>query len=300
MTVKEVFVPQANRLLGASYQMYRNSKTNHKIIRTVGYALPAVLHAHVRTVAPTTHFPSMRGRRQTPRRRSSGSAPTQAGAASEKVVRARQEPEPGNMVSFLRWLYESESYIFNRHPRDYYNPLGILGIDDDYPSRTDLTSFMAKYRTDGILARFAVEQVNGGKYDADDPFDGASVAVQYASAMAFPEFVVFFSVGGNTVWTEYGSQPIAGDMYFEWLKYLLEEPSPPPTILIGYGEPERDLPKPYAKAICDMFSQLGGTGVTILVASGWNGVGEEGNCYNSTGRRSFVPEFPASCTCGVL
>ena len=298
MTVKEVFVSQANQLLGASYQMYRNSKTNHKIIRTVGYALPAVLHPHIKTVAPTTHFPSLRGRRQTPRRRSSGSAPAQSEVVSGNVVRAR--PEPGNMVSFLRWLYQSESYSFNRGYGDYNNRLGILGIDNDYPSPRDLTLFMAKYRTEGMLARFAIEQVNGGKYDTKNPFDGASVAVQYASAMAFPEFVVFYSVGGNTVWTEYGSQPIAGDMYFEWLKYLLAEPSPPPTILIGYGEPERDLPEPYARAICDMFSQLGGKGVTILVASGWNGVGEEGNCYNSTGRRSFVPEFPASCTCGVL
>ena len=223
---------------------------------------------------------------------------TQAEAESGKVVRAQQEP--GNKVSFLRWLYKSESYSFNRNPRDFNNLLGILGIDDGYPSQVDLTSFMAKYRLEGIFARFYVEQVNDGKYDMMDPFDVASVTVQYASAMAFPESVVFYSVGGDTVWTEYGSQPIAGDMYFKWLKYLLEDPSPPPTILIGYGEPERNFPEPYARAICDMFSQLGGKGVSILVASGWNGVGEEGNCYNATGRRSFVPEFPASCTCGVL
>ena len=301
MTVKEVSVPLANRLLGASYQMYRNSKTNHKIIRTVGYALPAVLHSHIRTVAPTTHFPSMRGRWQTPHRRSSRSALAQAEVASGKVVRAGSPEEKFETTpAFLRWLYKTRSYSFNRDYGDYKNRLGILGIDDDYPSEMDLALFMAEYRTDGISASFQVEQVNGGKYDADDPFDGASVAVQYASAMAFPESVVFYSVGGNTVWTEYGSQPIAGDMYFEWLKYLLREPSPPPTILIGYGEPERDLPEPYARAICDKFAQLGVKGVTILVASGWNGVGEEGNCYNATGRRSFVPEFPASCTCGVL
>ena len=278
--------------------MYRNLKTNHKIIRTVGYALPAVLHAHIQTVAPTTHFPSMQGRQQTPRRRSSGAAPAQADAASGKVV--REEDEPGNMASFLRWLYKSESYSYDRDYGDYDNRLGILGIDDEYPSQTDLTSFMAEYRLEGIFARFHVEQVNRGNYDPQDPSDGASVTVQYASAMAFPEFVVFYSDGGNTVWTENGGEPIAGDMWLEWLAYLHEELSPPPTILIGYGEPERGLPAGYARVICDSFAQLGVKGVTILVASGWNGVGEQGNCYNSVGRRSFVPEFPASCTCGVL
>ena len=61
MTVRDVPVSQAKQLLGASYQIYRHSKANDRIIRTVRYSLPAVLHSHIRTVAPTTYFPSKRG-----------------------------------------------------------------------------------------------------------------------------------------------------------------------------------------------------------------------------------------------
>ena len=58
---------KANQLLGASYQLYQNSKTNDTVLRTVGYALPTVLHTRIRTVAPTTYFPYTRGVRHTPR-----------------------------------------------------------------------------------------------------------------------------------------------------------------------------------------------------------------------------------------
>jgi tripeptidyl-peptidase-1 len=37
LTVADMLVSQANKLLGASYQLYRNSKTNDTIVRTVGY-----------------------------------------------------------------------------------------------------------------------------------------------------------------------------------------------------------------------------------------------------------------------
>ena len=296
LTVNDVLVSQANQLLGASYQMYRHSKTSHKTIRTVSYALPAVLHAHIRTVAPTTYFPSMRGMWQTPRRRTFAAAPARPEAASRKVVRLQKEP--GITPSVLRWFYQMESYSITG-PYGDANRLGILGIDDDYPSPLDLYDFMGKYRSEAIDAWFTVEQVNGGKYNPRDPFDGASIAVQYASAIAYPNSVVFYSVGGDTQWG-HNNKPIAGDMYLEWLNYILEEVSPPSAILIGYGEPERDVPEPYAWAVCALFAKPGVRGVTILVASGWNGVGEEENCVNANGRRQFVPEFPASCTCDIL
>ena len=55
LTVTGVLVSQANELFGASYQLYRHTETNDTIIRTVDYAIPAVLHTHIQAVAPTTH-----------------------------------------------------------------------------------------------------------------------------------------------------------------------------------------------------------------------------------------------------
>ena len=294
LTATDVLVTQANQLLGASYQLYRNLKTNDTIIRTVSYALPAVLHTHIQTVSPTTHFPSARGMRHTLHRRTSGAAPTKMRAASGKVVTARQDQRI--TPSFLRWLYKADGYKPIAPPG--LNKLGIVGFEDEYPSQGDLTFFMAGYRTLALSAKFTVIQWNDGGYNPNDPSGHANVGIQYAAAMAHPAPLVFYSVGGDTQWNRDG-WPIVTDIYLEWFGNILEEKSPPLTIFIPYGEPERDLPLDYARSLCRMFGMLGSQGVTVLVASGNDGVGA-GDCINAHGDRQFVAEFPSTCTCGFL
>ena len=51
---------QANKLLGASYRLYYRALRNDTILRTVGYALPAAFHTHVKSFTPTTIFTSSR------------------------------------------------------------------------------------------------------------------------------------------------------------------------------------------------------------------------------------------------
>ena len=288
LTVTDVLVTHANQLLGASYQLYRNLKTNNTIIRTVSYALPDVLHAHIQTVTPTTHFPSSRGMRHTLHRRTSGAAPAKAQVASGKVVTARQDQHV--TPSKLRWLYQTVGYEPTAHPDE--NRLAIVGFDDEYPSQSDLTLFLTNYRTKAKDAMFTVVQLNGGGYNSSDPFDHANVGIQYATAMVHPTPVVFYSVGGDTHWDRDG-QPIVTDVYLEWFGSILEEEEPPLTISIPYGEPEQDLPRPYAISVCRLFGQLASRGVTVFAASGKDGVGA-GNCVR------FIPEFPASCTCDLL
>src|SRR6202167_2258368 len=62
LSITGVPVRQANELLCASYQIYRQTGTNetNATLRTVSYALPVALHVHVQTVAPTTYFGSPR------------------------------------------------------------------------------------------------------------------------------------------------------------------------------------------------------------------------------------------------
>ena len=293
LTVIDVLVSQANQLLGASYQMYRNSKTNDTIVRTVSYALPMVLHSHIQTVTPTTYFPSTRWMQGTSRRRSFGASPEQAHAASGKVVTTRQVP--GMTPSALRWLYNTSSYTPTVPQR---NKLGILGIDDDYPGELDLTRFMEIYRSDAIDADFSVEQLNGAEYNPRNPGYFANFGIQYAAAMTYPTPLIFYSVGGDKEWNHRGF-PTTRDMYSTWLAKVLGEKSPPQTISIVYGEYERDLPVDYAAVLCNLFARLGSRGVTVLVASGQDGVGA-GDCLYADEIVRFIPEFPSSCTCGVL
>ena len=288
-----MLVSQANQLLGASYQLYRNSKSNDTIVRTVGYALPAILHTHIQTITPTTYFPSTRQMRETSRRRSFGAQPAQAPPPSGHVVTARQVP--GITPSALRWLYKTNSYTPTVPHR---NKLGILGIDDDYPGELDLTRFMEIYRSEAIDADFSVEQMNGGDYNPRNPGYFANFGIQYAAALTYPTPLIFYSLGGDKDWN-YKGQPTTRDMYSTWLGNLLVARSPPQTISIVYGEYEQELPPDYADALCELFARLGLRGVTVLAASGQDGVGA-GDCLDADGIVQFIPEFPSSCTCDVL
>ncbi|KAH9039325.1 subtilisin-like protein [Lactarius pseudohatsudake] len=292
LTVSNVLVSLANQMLGASYQLYRHAKVNDTIIRTVSYALPEVLHAHIQAVAPTTFFASTRTLRQTARRRSVEAAAASAEAASDKPVTVLSSRAGEVTPSQLRWLYKTFAYVPTAADR---NTLGVFGYRNEYPRETDLTMYMTNYRSDvqpPSLATFTVELVNGGGYDPDTPGVEASVDVQTASAMAYPTPIIFYSTGGIGEWSDSG-EPLPGDTYLESLKYLFRKTDIPQTISISYGTYERNVPWEYAKVLCLLFAQLGARGASVLFPSGDDGVGK--NCEDESGNVRFIPDFPASC-----
>ncbi|KAH8982286.1 subtilisin-like protein [Lactarius akahatsu] len=291
LTLTGVPVSQANELLGASYQLYRPTGTNDSIIlRTVGYALPAVLHAHVQTVVPTTCFASMRTRRQTPRKRTLEAT---GDMASRSVLRSRDDDHEVT-PSELRSLYRTAAYVPAATDR---NVLAIAGFTEDYPSPADLTAFMRECRTDAEDATFEVVQINGGGYDPSNPGAEANQNVQYAQAMAYPTPLIFYSTGGEELENPDTHQPAPGDLFLEWLNYVLHQERVPQTISISYGADEKGFPPEYMKTLCNLFSELGVRGASVLVPSGNDGVGKDDECVadDGSGRVQFVPEFPSSC-----
>ncbi|KAH9025407.1 subtilisin-like protein [Lactarius pseudohatsudake] len=297
LTVSNVLVSQANEMLGASYQLYRYSEVNDTIIRTVSYALPEVLHAHIQAVAPTTYFASTRTQRQTPRRRSVDAAAALAEAASGKPVTMLSSRADWDEVtpSELRWLYKTFAYVPTAGDR---NTLGVIGFDNEGPSETDLTEYMTEFRSDvqpPSLATFAVEVVNGGEYDPDTPGEETSGDVQYASGMAYPTPIIFYSTGGVGEWSDSG-EPIPGDQYLEWIEHLLRKTDIPQTVSMSYGFYEYSAPHEYTRGLCTLFAQLGARGVSVLFSSGDDGVGKDRHdCRDESGNVRFIPLFPASC-----
>ncbi|KAH9020530.1 subtilisin-like protein [Lactarius deliciosus] len=296
LTVSNLLVSQANEMLGASYQLYRHSEVNDTIIRTVSYALPEVLHAHIQAVAPTTYFASTRTQRQTARERSvdAAAALAEAKAASGKPVTVLSSRADWDEVtpSELRWLYKTFAYVPTAADR---NTLGVFGFQKDYPSETDLAMFMTKFRSDvrpPSLAAFTVELVNGAGYEPDNPGIEANIDVQYASAMAYPTPIIFYMTDGTARWSDSGT-PLPGDVYLESLNYLLKKTVIPQTISISYGTYERNVPQEYARALCILFAQFGARGVSVLFSTGDHGVGKD--CKDESGNVRFVTEFPASC-----
>ena len=289
-------VSQANQLLSASYQLYRESGTNDStILRTVGYGLPTVLHAHVKTVVPTTCFASI----HTP---SVGAA---AAPANLKV--GPRQPEPVHSGSSddedeitptrLRWLYNTFAYVPKATDR---NVLGISGYLGQYPSPADLMKFMWIFRQT-LDVNYDVERVNGSAYDPWHPGYEANLDMQYAQAIAYPTPVIYYSVGGKLQKDRITKKPTSSDSFFAWLTYLLDQTKIPQTISVSYGTYENMLSLEYATTICDLFLELGTRGVSVLIGSGDMGVGAGGcKAKDGSGKDQFGLMFPASCTCYVL
>ncbi|KAH9159989.1 subtilisin-like protein [Lactarius sanguifluus] len=282
LTITGVPVSQADELLSASYQLYRHTGDNatEVILRTVSYSLPEVLHAHVQTVAPTTHR---------------GSTPSEEGAAAVVNATSREPmtvlPTDDEFVtpSIVRWLYGTQAY----EPLAMgYNALGILGLNDEYPSYTDLTRFMNYFRADAVAATFTVQQVNGGGFNLNQPGPEANVDIQWTGAIAYPTPHIFYSTGGLLQIAN--GQPASNDAYLVWFNYLLGQEYIPPTISISYSNPETLFPLEYVSSLCNLFAQLGLRGVSVLVSSGDDGVGR-GDCRDNSGSVRFTPTFPASC-----
>ncbi|KAH9037110.1 subtilisin-like protein [Lactarius pseudohatsudake] len=281
LMLKGVSVTQANTLLGASYRLYRHIERGETIVRTVGYSLPVALHWHVLTVAPTTSFVSPSMQWQTPRNRSERARkPTSGEPATVLSSRAKVNPVT---PSFMRWLYDTEAYTPNTRGE---NVLGIVGFLGDYPSQADLGAFMRKYRSEAGDATFTVVEVNGGGYDPTHPHIEANMDIQYAEAMAYPTPHIFYSTGQGPSGRD--------DWYVSWLKYILDQENIPQTISISYSTEERFMSREYAINVCDQFAKLGVRGVSVLVSSGNDGLGE-GTCLKDDGTVRFMPRFPATC-----
>jgi tripeptidyl-peptidase-1 len=317
LTATDVPMSQANELLGASYQLYRHARTNDTtILRTISYGLPAMLHKHVETVVPTTCFASVRTLRKTPRRRSvevrqsatsaesgsgvgsaivgsgspgvgsTGSSNGCGGDKARRKVMALSRHDHMDMPASLHWLY---NYV----PTPDQTTLGVASYLDEYPSQADLRMYM-NYREDAVAATV---RIDGGEYDSSHPDLDAETdnEIDYTEAMAYLTSHVYYSTGGLMRWSPSSNEPGVGDLFLDWLNYILSQTTIPQTISVSYGLLETDLPLEYTTSVCNLFAQLGARGISVLFSSGDNGIGA-GDRKDSSGTMRFIPEFPATCT----
>ncbi|KAH9041312.1 subtilisin-like protein [Lactarius pseudohatsudake] len=284
LTVTRVPVSTANELLGASYQLYRYAGTNETILRTIGYALPAALHVHVQTVAPTTYF----GSPLTSQERAREHRGRAAAALSTRDVRVTP--------ALLRSQYKSVTY---QPAATEQNRIGVTGFHGQYVGDKDLKRFMRRFRSDANDPTFLVIDINNSGYDPKKPGYEANLDMQYTQGIAWPTPHVFYSIGGLAEeFIPDSFTPVnSNEPYLGWLDTMIRSEDIPQTISTSYGGDEQTFPPDYAKSVCDLFGQLGARGVSVLFASGDEGVGG-GDCKKNDGSGvvQFQPVFPATCT----
>jgi tripeptidyl-peptidase-1 len=256
------------------------------VLRTLKYSLPDVLQGHVDTVQPTTFFgmKAMRSMVSNQRNFDESILETQAESAVSGCSGTTTTPKClSNLYSFTA-------------AKSYNNGLlGIAGFLEQWPIFSDLTTFMKSYQTENNAAQtFTCTFVNGGTcpQDASGAGTEANLDVQYARAISESIPNVFYSVGGSPPWL--GSGTNTNEPYLDFLNYLLglNASALPNTLSISYGDDEATVPLSYATTVCNLFSQLGARGVSVLVASGDSGVGD--TC-TVNGKKQFTTSFPAGC-----
>jgi tripeptidyl-peptidase I len=196
----------------------------------------------------------------------------------------------------------SNLYNFNSTINYTKGLMGVAGFLEQYPSKEDLTKFMESYSPHNAAQTFTCLELNhNSNTTCGKPgvsFDGtkagnkeANLDVQYARSITQSIPNIYYSTFGSPPWL--GTLKNTNEPYLEFLNYLLglNSSSLPNTISISYGDDEGTVPLAYATNVCNLFSQLGVRGVSVLVASGDSGVGR--GCLNNQPR--FSTAFPAGC-----
>lgn len=259
------------------------TETNERTLRTLEYSLPAALIGHVDMIQPTTFFGLQQLR----------STIKEHHELDDEFNAEAVQAVPGCTGTRITPTCLANLYNFASAQNQTVGLLGVAGFLEEYAIKADFTSFLNNYAYFSNKDRaFTCTTVNGGTCPSSPPGIEANLDVQYAGSIASSVPMTYYSTAGRGQWIGGGTN--TNEPYLEFLNYLLALPaaSLPNTLSISYGDDEATVPLSYATNACNLFSQLGARGVSILVSSGDSGVGS--SC-TLNGKKSFTTAFPAAC-----
>lgn len=327
-------VGKANELLQTALGWYVfDDDESRAVVRAMGYSLPGSLaRDHVDFVYPVTNFVpptwakarterSMELRRREMARLGKRALPAPLPSTSRadfNPLDDRLEPEVirpsaeavcarGVEPACLRELYNIRYTPSTSDPSPVR--FGVAGFLEQYINHEDVSSFLARYAPAiPSTHNFTLIELAGAK-NSYRPGDGtmeANLDVQYSMALGYPTNVIYYLHGGRGPKLDITGKPYPehrsdNEPYLEWLEYLLSLPDTelPHVMSVSYADDEQSLPRAYATRVCDLFASLAARGTTVVVATGDGGARGQAQteCVSNdgSGRRMFIPTFPASC-----
>lgn len=324
-------IRQAEDLLKCRYSEFENVHDGALLVRTTEWSVPEHIAPYIDVIQPTDSFfrpkaSSRYGGPPPPDWEQQGRLPTHAELAEEDILDRGHldvptiDELPANptiqdacnrlAVSPLcmRVLYGTLSY----QPQSMAtNRMGVVNFLGNNNNRSDIRRFLDIYRPDAAAAGAAetFETVLlAGAEDQQTPntkeqfgrhmgLEGA-LDVETIIGIGYPTPLKTWNVGGQPPFHASANKVHnANEPYMEWLDYLLQQDELPSVISVSYADEEQTVPEAYAKRVCAAFAQLGARGVSVVVASGDEGVGKDGTCVSNDGKNTsrFMPAFPASC-----
>ncbi|CAI6303074.1 unnamed protein product [Periconia digitata] len=273
------------KLLKTEYNTFVRTSSSDKALRTLQYSLPSNLVGHIDMVQPTTFFGLQKQR--------STILEHHELADDDEVSTEAVQAVPGCTGSRITPTCLANLYNFVSAKNQTVGLLGVAGFLEEYAIKADMSTFLNNYAYFSNKSKgFTCAPVNGGTCPNSPAGIEANLDVQYAGSISSSVPMTYYSTAGRGPWIGPGTN--TNEPYLEFLNYLLALPaeSLPNTLSISYGDDESTIPVSYATNACNLFSQLGARGVSVLVSSGDSGVGS--SC-KINGKSSFTTAFPAAC-----
>jgi tripeptidyl-peptidase-1 len=318
-------------LLDTNYYIFQHEEDQELMIRTLEWSIPVHLNDHIDAIQPTNSFwrPKAQdkfGGIPPPLWEVEGRTPTHEELEEEDLLERGHLDIPNitdlpshptvdqacNRLAIsplcLRTLYGTLDYVSQAPDK---NKIALVNFNGNVNNRSDISLYLENYRPDAAATNtaytFKTEIVAGGD-DQQTPvtpeqllhykgFEGALDA-ETVLGVGYPTPLITYNVGGKPPFLASNLTPNnTNEPYLTWLQYVLAQPVLPQVITISYADEEQAVPYSYARRVCEGFAQLGARGVSVIVASGDDGVGKDGHCFSNDGTKKpqWLPTFPASC-----
>lgn len=324
-------VAEMEALLRTTYYVFEH-EDDSTLVRTETWSLPLYLHEHISTIQPTNSFARLNGRmkqvKEISRRSTNNRRVGTFDLNRDPSPQPEWQPWGSNQPELkpdaaavaaacnfslvtptcLRTLYGTISYSPKAAGA---NNMGHTNYLEEYSNRSDASLFLQKYRPEAAAVAYEFPQISidGGDVDngtntadqAPDTGFEANLDTQTMLGIGWPTPLTVWSTGGrDPTFMPDGQTPTNSDEPFlVWAQYVTAQPagSLPQVISSSYGDDEQTVSKSYAQAVCNQFAQLGARGISLLFASGDNGVGPDGLCYSNVDNTTamFLPSFPNDC-----
>ncbi|WFD29339.1 tripeptidyl-peptidase I [Malassezia sp. CBS 17886] len=308
-------VAQARSLLGgAHFSVFQHRSTGEEVVQTTAYKLPRALQDGVAYVGGTTSFaraapPSRAGRIVNDNFSLTSGSSHPSNMASSDDDNATDVPVEcqGESMSLrcLRQYYQTATYQPQAANK---TRIGVLGFNDQIPNRADLASFLKEERPDASAqnASFELVTLQGAtdNQNASEADHEGNLDMQTVVGMTWPVQSTYYLAGQSSASVQRrSSRPNNMDMnelYAHTAEHLLnlDDDSLPDVLTISYADPEQNTSEEYARRVCTLFAALGLRGVSVVAASGDNGVGgpDDAKCVTEGGHnKTFLNAFPAGC-----
>ncbi|THV79567.1 subtilisin-like protein [Aureobasidium pullulans] len=309
-------VLKVESLLNTTYSLYRHTDGS-TLVRTSEWSLPEDLHKYIDLIQPTTSFfrsskPSIR-----PAHEHVQVKRHQEGDRLEMMPDDVSSPEACDIrklcdtyeksLSCLRCLYGTNNYIVQASEK---NMIAVANYENETQKRSDIKLYLEQGRPEAAAVAgtfadtFPIIQIAGAP-DYQGPLSKwekayelrqeANMDAELAIGISWPTPFMAWSTGVLPPPLADWTNLTIHEEFLAWLNHVLDQDSIPQVISTSYGDDEHMIPYSFATSICDGFKQLAVRGVSVIFASGDDGVGSRKKKACSAPKDPFTPLFPASC-----